>query len=736
MKQKYLTLLLGIVVITTTIAAPFASSQTTVNTSVFTHDDSSIYVNWRDTSSGNNAYAFEVQRIRVTPLADTNLTATKTGPNSVSLSWKNATISTPYYAVIERSTLTNSSSRFNPATDNTLKSVSTAAYKPWVGSQLVAKSGWSYLDNTITSQTVNYYRIRECSEITPPYMRLSDGAVRLNTDSKFKPVPVCVTSYISTSIDMTPPPPPPPPPAGGVVVVSVNPEPSATNVPTNTVIVATFSKKMNSVYVTASTFKIFNATGAPAGSLGTQISGTVSLDSTGFKATFTPSVLLTSSTIYNGSISKSVRDVNGNTLANDYLWAFVTAPSTTPPPPPPPPPPPAGGACDTLTATPASQLRVNLNWTDQRTDEDGVEITSNLPETMVFPPGPWTGDIPPPPDQNNTPVQPKPSGTGGTGNWSDGFPGGLTIGSKLTPNTLYNYELRPFYFNPLPCTYDAGGDPSNPPTSNTKCYSSYSKNYLCSVNVSAHTNWVVLATTTGSGGVSSQASGISCGSVGTSCNAEFPYPTSQKLTATPASGWAFDKWLVNGNPSSACPSSSLDCTVSYTDSAPTPCPGGQFGSCATGFNAVRVTTVFKPIAGPSVSITASPSPVLLLGQSATLIWDASNVSDCASTGSWWSFSSLGTSGSKTFIFDSPGSANFGISCTGPAGTATGNVTVNVLQPTGSMSARPCNLSGSATSCTTRVSWTSSNAVNPALYLWNWATSARGTLLARRCKRIC
>lgn len=747
MKQKYLTMLLGIVVITTTIAAPFASSQTITSTSVFTHDDSSIYVNWRDVASGNSAYSFEVQRIRLTPLPDTNLTATKAGPNSVTLDWNNATVSTPYHAIIERSTLANAASRFDATNDNTLKTVTTNVYEPWNGSRFVAKSAWSYTDSSASADTMYYYRIRECSDITPVYMKLSDGAVRLNSDPNFKPIPVCTMSYVSTSIDMTPPP-PPPPPAGGLVVVSVSPAPQATDVPTNTKIVATFSKKMDPVTVNTNSFKVYNATLARGQSLGVQINGTVVVDATGFKATFTPSALLRQTTTYNGWISKTVKDINGNTLANDYVWSFVTEPSGTPPPSTcqdpaatnfggplpcdyPPPPPPAGCDAFDAQASATSWLTNTLTWTDNRTDEDGEEITNNVDNSkLVFPPGPYMGDAVPPADVYNTNVQSKPNGTGISSSWDAGPLGGLRIGSSIRPNTDYTYTLRPFYFAPLPCPYRVDTDPPVPPTGYAKCDSGYTKTYLCSVSASVHSNWALIATTTakaGNGRVYNN-QGINCGSGAsqTQCFNDFPYVQSQQLTAEPAPGYSFDGWLINGSPlPTQCPDSSLTCAVSAPNSAPSNCPL-RFGmGCATPFTAVNVTAKFKPSAGVTATISANPTSIRI-GDTSAVSWSSSGANDCVYTGTTFS---LGASGSMNFGSTGAGTQDFNITCTGPGGSASATASVTILSPSGSISASPCNIVSPATSCSTTVSWNSTDARNPAVYAWDWATASRGALLS-------
>ena len=167
---------------------PTSDVSSTLN--VFSRDDTSLYLNWADTVTSTAPYTFEVQRIKLTPENNTNFNASSSG-TIATLTWKNSTAATPYYVSIERSTETNQAVRFYSGQDTTLTTVNTQSYRPWNGSALVPQSSGSYVDTTIHSGTVYYYRIRACSEITPPYMQTTDGAQLLNNSLKFKPNPVC-----------------------------------------------------------------------------------------------------------------------------------------------------------------------------------------------------------------------------------------------------------------------------------------------------------------------------------------------------------------------------------------------------------------------------------------------------------------------------------------------------------------------------------------------------------------
>ena len=104
MKQKYLSLLLSVVLLSTTFVAPIVSAQAGQPINVFAHDDNSIYVNWQDTTTATSK--FEVQRLQVTPKTDINFTAVRSG-STVNLKWTNPTTGTPYHTILERSVNSN-----------------------------------------------------------------------------------------------------------------------------------------------------------------------------------------------------------------------------------------------------------------------------------------------------------------------------------------------------------------------------------------------------------------------------------------------------------------------------------------------------------------------------------------------------------------------------------------------------------------------------------------------------
>ena len=112
-------------------------------------------------------------------------------------------------------------------------------------------------------------------------------------------------------------------------VTSVTPPTgSAVVCPNTPVITATFSKAMNPLTINTATFTL-------AGPSGASVSGTVSLDSAGLVATFTPLTPpgLATRTTYTATITTGAADTFGNTLAANFPWTFTTSPFNPCPPP-------------------------------------------------------------------------------------------------------------------------------------------------------------------------------------------------------------------------------------------------------------------------------------------------------------------------------------------------------------------------------------------------------------------
>lgn len=100
-------------------------------------------------------------------------------------------------------------------------------------------------------------------------------------------------------------------------VTAALPAGASTGVCQDTLVSATFNKIMNAATINTGTFKL--AAGATA------VVGTVSLDSTGLVATFTPSSPLALNTSYTATITTGAQDQFGIGLASDFSWSFMTA---------------------------------------------------------------------------------------------------------------------------------------------------------------------------------------------------------------------------------------------------------------------------------------------------------------------------------------------------------------------------------------------------------------------------
>ncbi len=109
-------------------------------------------------------------------------------------------------------------------------------------------------------------------------------------------------------------------------VLSVTPAVAATNVATNTLVMATFSEAMDPASLSMASFTL-------ACPVGSAITGSVGYAANGNVATFTPGNPLPPSTDCSAAIGTAARDLAGNTLASEFRWSFTTGatPDTTAP---------------------------------------------------------------------------------------------------------------------------------------------------------------------------------------------------------------------------------------------------------------------------------------------------------------------------------------------------------------------------------------------------------------------
>lgn len=97
------------------------------------------------------------------------------------------------------------------------------------------------------------------------------------------------------------------------IVESTTPLSNALNVPLDQIITATFNEEMDPSSITSTTFTVVGV--AP-------IAGTVTY--TGNTASFAPAVSLAENTTYTARITTKAKDLMGNFLQVDYVWAFST----------------------------------------------------------------------------------------------------------------------------------------------------------------------------------------------------------------------------------------------------------------------------------------------------------------------------------------------------------------------------------------------------------------------------
>jgi ketosteroid isomerase-like protein len=107
---------------------------------------------------------------------------------------------------------------------------------------------------------------------------------------------------------------------GAATVISEVPAGGATLVAVNTLVSATFSEPMNAATLTALTFTV-------KGPGATPVAGVVTY--AGSTATFTPTVVLATSTLYTATITTGAKDPAGVALAVNFVWTFTTAPPPT-----------------------------------------------------------------------------------------------------------------------------------------------------------------------------------------------------------------------------------------------------------------------------------------------------------------------------------------------------------------------------------------------------------------------
>src|SRR3990172_6665378 len=126
-------------------------------------------------------------------------------------------------------------------------------------------------------------------------------------------------SFTTTSLPSTPE----PPPTEEFTVTSVSPEAGDTDIPIDTLVLATFSMFINGSTFNTDTFKLSDGVN--------EVTGTVTTD--GATAIFTPLSDLAYNTAYTARVTTGAQAANygGTTLDNDCTWSFTTIPDTIQP---------------------------------------------------------------------------------------------------------------------------------------------------------------------------------------------------------------------------------------------------------------------------------------------------------------------------------------------------------------------------------------------------------------------
>jgi hypothetical protein len=105
------------------------------------------------------------------------------------------------------------------------------------------------------------------------------------------------------------------------LVVATSPVANATAVSTGKVVTVTFNERMDPATINKATFTLKGAT---------RVEGTVTYDDFTKTMSFTPTVDLVENTTYTGRVLTYIKDLDGNALQADFVWAFSTGSTIIP----------------------------------------------------------------------------------------------------------------------------------------------------------------------------------------------------------------------------------------------------------------------------------------------------------------------------------------------------------------------------------------------------------------------
>lgn len=185
------------------------------------------------------------------------------------------------------------SEAMDPLTINTSTFTLMQGTTPVVGTMAYSGTTATFTPSTILAASTTY-----TATITTGAKDLAGNALAANT----------VWSYTTSPVpDLTPP-----------TVTSTNPIDNATGVAGNIVIAINFSKVMDPLTITTSTFTLMQGT--------TVVAGTVAY--TGKTATFILTNPLAKSTTYTAKLTTGAKDLAGNPLAANTVFSFTTGSAT------------------------------------------------------------------------------------------------------------------------------------------------------------------------------------------------------------------------------------------------------------------------------------------------------------------------------------------------------------------------------------------------------------------------
>jgi hypothetical protein len=159
-------------------------------------------------------------------------------------------------------------------------------------------------------------------------------------------------------------------------VVSVAPPNLAVGICPNTLIVATFNQAMNPATINTTTFTLTSPGTPPVA-----VAGTIVYNPAIYAATFTPTNPLALNTLYTATITTGAQDLDGDSLAANFVWTFTTSAT----------------ACNaTVPLGTACSFGVLGGSTVSSTVNEGTDVTGDIgvwPGSSItgFPPGVYTG---------------------------------------------------------------------------------------------------------------------------------------------------------------------------------------------------------------------------------------------------------------------------------------------------------------------------------------------------------